>query len=251
MFFALFRITGWVIGAYSLASLIALTGNVSFSSEAQLWMARLAGILDLGFLLKPLEWAIILPALELLRSFGFHVSTLQAHWQPLFVLMWLQSLAFQRGASSNISNAGEVFFEAAWFNLLFCVAAGTMPIDSRAFVILPLLGFLVFLVLRATAQTTWHGSVVGMMSIIYAHVAYQSLRPHNTFWSRDFDGAVVILIWLCGFLGAGSILAGLFGGDGKISKRLRHASLSAGTDVFVVIMGAYGLVMLFAEQSVF
>ena len=82
--------------------LAAATGTVTYTTVFQAWLDQLRDFLDLGSILKPLTQAVILPALDLIRSFGCTIPALQDHWQQVFVLTWLYSAAWARNLSAGV-----------------------------------------------------------------------------------------------------------------------------------------------------
>jgi hypothetical protein len=131
MFSWTLRIAGWIIGIYALLKLAKATGAVTYTQVFQAWLDQLRDILDLGFILKPLTQAVILPALDLIRSFDIPIPPLQDHWQQLFVLTWLLSGSVARNMFGGTS-AGARQFSALVGNLPFAVASGTLPLLSGA-----------------------------------------------------------------------------------------------------------------------
>jgi hypothetical protein len=263
MFSWTLRIAGWIVGIYALLKLASATGTVTYTKVFQAWMNSLRDIVDLGFLLTPLKMAVILPALDFIRSFDIPIPPLQDHWQQVFVLTWLLSAAWTRNLSE--SNSTPVALVAAFFiTLPFCVAAGTMPVDSAAILAWPFAGFLAFLtvlVLLGNESTQRIPILVYNARGKLVTIVHQLKWPLFASFTAAFTAAgyffgtnqdlpqLVLLAGFVGLIGLLLLTAGMF--MRIYLRRAQNPEFGTGLDITATMLGAFGLATVFADPPLF
>ena len=241
MFSWTLRIAGWCVGIYALLKLATVTGAVTYTTVFQAWLDQLRDFLDLGIILKPLTQAVILPALDLIRSFGCTIPPLQDHWQQVFVLTWLLSAAWARNLSVGVSTP-VAWLVAFLCTLPFCVAAGTMPVGSHVVLGWPIAGIFVFFAILFVLRGDWRGALT------LAAVAAAG------YFSGTTGEGTLPLVWLAGFVGGLGLTAlalGLLFGKGTLSQRLQDPGAATGLDITAAMLGAFGLATAFADPPLF
>jgi hypothetical protein len=257
------RIAGWLVGIYALLKLATATGAVTYTQVFQAWMDSLRDIVDLGFLLTPLKVAVILPALDFIRTFDIPIPPLQDHWQQVFLLMWLLSAAWARNLSES-SSTPVALLAAFFITLPFCVAAGTMPLDSAAILAWPFAGFLAFLtvlVLLGNQSTQRIPVLVYNVRGKLVTIIHPLKWPLFASFTAAFTAAGYVfgtnqelpqLVLLSGFIGLIGLLllaAGIFM---RIYLRpAQNPELGTGLDITAVMLGAFGLATVFADPPLF
>jgi hypothetical protein len=239
------RIAGWIVGIYALLKLATAAGDVTYTMVFQAWMDSLRNVVDLGFLLTPLKVAIILPVMEMIRSFGWQIPTLQDHWQQVFVLTWLLSAALARNDSLGIST--PVAIVAAFIaTLAFCVAAGTTPVGSNAVITWPVAGTIAYLTIVALLNRSWLLALLGLaLAAFLAALGY--------FFGTTGEGALslVTLAVVVGLSGLWFVVIGLLATKGRIRQRLQHPLAKTGLDITAVMLFAFSLATVFADPPLF
>jgi hypothetical protein len=239
------RIAGWIVGIYALLKLAKATGAVAFTQVFQAWMDSLRDIVDLGFLLTPLKVAVILPALDLIRSFDIPIPPLQDHWQQVFVLTWLLSAATARNLSFGASI--PVALLAAFVGTLpFCIAAGTMPLGSVAVLYWPAAGSTASLAILLLLKGNWLAGL--LFAAIAAAIAYFFGTTGEG--TRQLFGLVGLAVSI-GVAGLMLLVLGLLVAAGTLSQRLQHPITAIGLDITAAMLGAFGLATVFADPPLF
>ncbi|MFN9780103.1 MAG: hypothetical protein ACK55V_09365 [Alphaproteobacteria bacterium] len=244
------RIAGWIIGIYALLKLATVTGTVTYTKVFQAWLDQLRDYLDLGFILKPLKQAVILPALDFIRSFDIPIPPLQDHWQQVFVLTWLLSAAMARhlssfGVSTSVSTP-VALLTGFLCTLPFCIATGTVPVGSWAVLFWPAAGFIAFgavlALLRGDGRRVLQGTALAA-----------ALAAAGFFFGTTGEGmwALLVLAAIVGYFGLGFLFLGLRDAEGNIWQRLQHPSAAVGLDVTAAMLGAFGLATVFADPPLF
>jgi hypothetical protein len=239
------RIAGWIIGIYALLKLAAATGAVTYTKVFQAWLDQLRDFLDLGFILKPLTQAVILPALDFIRSFGIPIPALQDHWQQVFVLTWLLSAAWARNLSGSVPT--PVALGLAFFcTLPFCVATGTVPAGSFAVAALPVAGLLAFYAIL----TLLHGEGGGAL-LLAASAAAFAASGYFSGTTAEGTGQLVLLAHGVGVAGLYFLVHGLLRAEGDFWQRLQAPGAAFGLDITAAMLGAFGLATAFADPPLF
>jgi hypothetical protein len=83
------RIAGVALGILALLKLATSTGTVIYTNVFQSWLDLLRDVVGIGFLSTLVKPAVILPALDFIRSFDIPIPPLQDHWQQVFVVLWI------------------------------------------------------------------------------------------------------------------------------------------------------------------
>lgn len=239
------RIAGWIIGIYALLKLAAATGTVTYTKVFQAWMDQLRDFLDLGFILKPLTQAVILPTLDFIRSFDIPIPALQDHWQQVFVLTWLLSAAWARNLSGSVPTF--VALVAAFVGTLpFCVAAGTMPVGSLAVAVWPIAGYSAFCAILFVLHRHWWGALKFAASAA-------AIAAAGYFFGTSGEGTdqLVLLAVTVGALGLMGLVLGLRKAEGTLWQRLQDPEAAMGLDITAAMLGAFGLATAFADPPLF
>lgn len=269
MFSWTLRISGWIIGIYAMLKLAAATGTVTYTTVFQAWLDQLRDFLDLGFILKPLTQAVILPALDLIRSFDIPIPPLQDHWQQVFVLTWLLSAAWARNMS-ELASIPVALMTAFFCTLPFCVAAGTMPVGSEWIAFWPAIGVVSFFGVLTLLADSWRPALdakpslrmrgatiafvrllvitVGALSFAAAFAASSYLIPNT----GEGAAALMRLAATVGGLGLGMLVLG------RVTARIgvwlsvqSPAATASGLDITAAMLGAFGLGTAFADPPLF
>jgi hypothetical protein len=252
MFSWTLRIAGWVIGIYAMLKLAAATGTVTYTTVFQAWMDQLRDFLDLGFILKPLTQAVILPALDFIRSFGIPIPALQDHWQQVFVLTWLLSAAWARNLSGSVPT--PVALLAAFVGILpFCVATGALTSDSWGVVGLAVAGSMasgaIIRLFRPNGLSVVRNAfVTAFLGVVAAATVAWYLSLGTT------DGGSPALVWVAVVVvgqGLHALVLGLRGAEGTLWQRLQSPFAATGLDITAAMLGAFGLATAFADPPLF
>lgn len=239
------RIAGWIIGIYALLKLATVTGTVTYTKVFQAWLDQLRDFLDLGFILKPLTQAVILPALDFIRSFGITIPALQDHWQQVFVLTWLLSAAWARNLSYGVPT--PVALLAAFLcTLPFCVATGTMPVGSLAVGLWPMAGLFAFTAILPLLRGNWRAALLS--------AAFAAAFAAAGYFSNTTGEGTGVLVWLAvavGAVGLYFLVWGLRRAEGTLWQRLQHPFAAIGLDITAAMLGAFGLATAFADPPLF
>ncbi len=240
-----FRIAGWIVGIYAMLKLAAATGAVTYTRVFQAWMDQLRDILDLGFILTPLKQAVILPALDFIRSFDIPIPALQDHWQQVFVLTWLFTTAQVRNNSNNVVRTLVLLVLVFLITLPFCVAAGTMSVGSLAVAVWPIAGVATyaaidFVVDREAPDPSPAAFAVGLVALGY-FVGTSGEGP----W------ALVGLAGVVGVFGLLFLVGGMLAAEGTFWQRLQDQVAAVGVDITAAMLGAFGLATVFADPPLF
>ena len=245
MFSWTLRIAGWLVGIYALLKLAKATGTVTYTTAFQDLLEKLSSLLGLDLVLGPLKRELILPTLDLIRSFGCTIPPLQDHWQQVFVLTWLVTAAWARNASEGVPT--PVALGLAFIcTLPFCVAAGTMPVGSAAVVFAPVAGLGAFMAIRAVLRRDWWGALlIAAFAAPFAAAGY--------FIGTTGEGTIA-LVWLAGFVGVVGLwflVDGLRDAEGTLWQRLQDPFAATGLDITAAMLGAFGLATAFADPPLF
>jgi hypothetical protein len=237
------RIAGWIVGIYALLKLAKATGAVTYTQVFQAWMDSLRDIVDLGFLLTPLKMAVILPALDFIRSFDIPIPPLQDHWQQVFVLTWLFMAAIVR--NGDFGQSKPVALLAAFgCTLPFCVATGTMPVNSVTIALWPMLSIVVFFwVLGGFRDAT-----LILTASLGVFLAY--FLDTGVFGAQS-NGPLLFLAICVGAAGIFFLYWALSQGGGTFWQRLQHRGAALGLDITAAMLGAFGLATVFADPPLF
>jgi hypothetical protein len=245
MFSWTLRIAGWIIGIYAMLKLAAATGTVTYTKVFQAWLDQLHDFLGLGFILKPLTQAVILPALDFIRSFDIPIPALQDHWQQVFVLTWLMLAASARNLSGSVPTF--VVLGLAFFcSLPFCVAAGTKPVGSVAVLFLPVGSLVAFVGILSMLRGDWRGalSFASLAAVIAAVGLVSTTRVAA-------DVLVVLLAVVFGGVMFFVFVFRLLFGKGSLSQRFQDPDAATGLDITAALLGAFGLATAFADPPLF
>jgi hypothetical protein len=252
MFSWTLRIAGWIIGIYAMLKLAAATGTVTYTTVFQAWLDQLRDILDLGFILKPLAQAVILPALDFIRSFDIPIPPLQDHWQQVFVLTWLLTGASARNLFGSVPT--PVALGLAFIcTLPFCVATGALTSDSWAVVGLAFASFVtsaaILNLLRPNGLSVSRNAfVTGFLGVYAAAIVAYGLSSGTT------DGGTPVLVWVAVMVVGQGLLAlvlGLRVAEGTLWQRLQSPFAALGLDITAAMLGAFGLATAFADPPLF
>lgn len=245
IFWLLARVAGWLVGIYALLKLAVATGAVTYTQMFQAWMHSLRDIADLGFLLTPLKMAVILPALDFIRSFNIPIPPLQDHWQQVFLLVWLFAAAVARNKFWDVPTPAALL-AAFCCTLPFCVAAGTMPLSSYAVFTWPAAGFVTFQCFGYLLGGQREFALYGFPVVLF-FVAFAFLPGTD----REGMGQLVVLAaFVCG-VGALLLVSGLIASNGTFWQRLEHKFTATGLDITAVMLGAFGLATACADPPLF
>lgn len=91
----LLRIAGIIVGVAALLRLALISFGIEYKEFFQAFLDNIANIVELGFLLDPLE-KLVQAALDWLRGISLPIPELQPHWRPIFTLAWLFLGAYAR-----------------------------------------------------------------------------------------------------------------------------------------------------------
>jgi len=244
MFSWTLRIAGWIIGIYAMLKLAAATGTVTYTKVFQAWLDQLHDFLGLGFILKPLTQAVILPTLDFIRSFDIPIPALQDHWQQVFVLTWLLLAASARNLSGSVPTfvaLGLAFF----CTLLFCVAAGTKPVGSVAVLFVPAASFAAFFAILFVLRGDWRGALTLAASVVLFAAA--GLTSTTRVGIDPVTPAAVVFGGVVFFI----LVFRLLFGKGTLSQRLQDPDAATGLDITAAMLGAFGLATAFADPPLF
>ena len=97
------RVIAYLFAAVALIGLLIRTETVTFQPVFIAFLDQLKGVVDLGIPLDLLQRILIDPVMNAIRDFGWHLPELNAHWQQLFVLAWLQAVAMARNNWSSMT----------------------------------------------------------------------------------------------------------------------------------------------------
>jgi hypothetical protein len=238
------RIAGWLVGIYALLKLAKATGTVTYTTAFQDLLEKLSSLLGLDLVLGPLKRELILPTLDLIRSFGCTIPPLQDHWQQVFVLTWLVTAAWARNASEGVPT--PVALGLAFIcTLPFCVAAGTMPVGSAAVAFWPFAGLSAFLAIQVRWRRDW------WVALLTAAVSGTSVALGFRVSTGEGTIGIVSLAVGVGLLGLGSLVIGLLVAEGTLWQRLQHPRAAMGLDITAAMLGAFGLATAFADPPLF
>jgi len=238
------RIAGWIIGIYAMLKLAAATGTVTYTKVFQAWLDQLRDFLGLGFILKPLTQAVILPSLDFIRSFGIPIPALQDHWQQMFVLTWLLLAASARNLSGSVPTFVALCL-AFFCTLPFCVAAGTKPVGSVAVLFVPAASFAAFFAILFLLRGDRRGALMFAASVVL--VAAAGLTSTTRVGTDPVTPAAVVFGGVMFFV----LVFRLLVGKGTLSQRLQDPDAAAGLDITAAMLGAFGLAMAFADPPLF
>jgi len=244
MFSWTLRIAGWIIGIYAMLKLAAASGTVTYTQVFEAWLDQLRDILGLGFILKPLTQAVILPTLDFIRSFDIPIPALQDHWQQVLVLTWLLLAASARNLSGSVPTfvaLGLAFF----FALPFCVAAGTTPVGSVAVLFVPAVSFAAFFAMLFLLRGDLRGALTLAASV--AVVAVTGLTSTTRVGNDAVTPAAVVFGVVMLFV----LVFRLLVTQGTLSQRLQDPDAATGLDITAAMLGAFGLATAFADPPLF
>jgi hypothetical protein len=239
------RIAGWIVGIYAMLKLAASTGAITYTQVFQAWMDQLRDILELGFILKPLTQAVILPALDFIRSLDIHIPDLQDHWQQVFVLTWLLATAQVRNNSNNVLRTLLLLLLVFLATLPFCVAAGTMPVGSLAVAVWPIAGIAAYAAIDTVVD--WKAPDILAAAIAVGFVALGYFVGTNS----EGPWALLALAGIVGVLGLGFLAGGMLAAEGTFWQRLKDQTAAIGVDITAAMLGAFGLATTFADPPLF
>ena len=239
------RIAGWFVGIYALLSLAKSAGTLNYNKVFLASMDQLRGIADLGFLLKPLEQTVILPALDFVRSPDIAIPPLQDHWQQFFVLTWLLASATARNYTHSVST--PVALLAAFIvTLPFGVAAGTLPLRSDTIVLLPFAALVAFLALAAVFRRNW---LLALVLAVFA--AFNIALVYFIPTTEGSAGGLLVLAACVGAVGLSYLAIGLVAGKATLVERIQRPIAATGLDIIATMLGAFGLATAFAPPLLF
>ena len=139
------RIVGIPLGVITLLLLAQHALGVQYKDAFQGMLDHLAEAYQ--WILSPLENYVVVPFMDWLRSFGWHIPQLEKHWRYAFTLLWLlfRTVTQFFGQGSNwLSWSGWVLLGGV-AALVGGIATGTVMLSSTALFAWPLA--LVFLVI--------------------------------------------------------------------------------------------------------
>ena len=259
----MFRILGIVTGAISFAILLWKGFDFAFGPFL---LASLQAYEDQAHALFGLFEPFIKTQLDAVRAYVGWDLQLYPHWKHAFLLMWLFFGASAQ-ATWKVGYRGTAIFAFVWGGavaLVMGIMSGTVPLDSEALVLWPILGFTLFglgnaawtAVFERSASSSWlehfwiRGvtayAVVGLLAVIgLLDVGARSLFPElHTLPSPGLALLTALIVVLALFLLAAGVLRRLSGSDGNSRVGLRNFDIEIALSMLAVIGGASGVVLL-------
>lgn len=237
------RICGIILGTAALLRLATVGLGIEYKLYFQQFLEQLKGIIDLGFLVDPIEKFIVHPSLDWLRSLGLTIPPLQEHWRSAFVLLWLLHGSIARNSRGD----GLVYFLFAiiWGGLTALAAGamtGTVQLNSVAMIAWPLAGFVACM----AGHFVWgvlHRDRPWLPLLFAAGAVAVAIGGHvaTKQWPSLFDVPSPGLLVLAGVVGAVGLLFCLMGL--YAASRRRWALDNSFNSIGLDILGVMGLAL--------
>jgi hypothetical protein len=239
--------------------------GVEYKAFFNAFLDRVKDIVDLGFILDPLEKKIVHPALDWIRSFGWHIPMVAPHWRSVFVLLWLFMItaaknlpgplflldnlrdnieSLGRGSQSRIKMPHHLrarnIIVAGACALVGAVATGTVAKDSLEILTWPLASFFLYgVVTEFMTGIVGHSNFRGFFRMgaltLITILAGFLFGPALGLMNLDIESpGLLILVSLVGAMGLIFLVLGLFS-IGSLQERLKDQYMVAGADILAVL----------------
>jgi hypothetical protein len=246
--FPILRVAGILLGGISLVLLSRPAFGIQFAAAFEAILDVLGDSLSRFF--APLEYWVVVPVIEWLRSFNLKIPHPAPYWHHAFVLLWLLHGSMARNWSRG-KGWGNFLFLIIWGGLTALVAGtmtGTVPLNSRAIFAWPLAGFVAFLAGDAARNAVlsrgpwWQPLTFAAAAALFAYQGFDATKPMTAIFG--LDGPSPGLLVLAVFVGVGGLVFLLFGLNDAASGRapIDNPVTSIGLD----IIGSFGVAITIA-----
>jgi hypothetical protein len=184
--FPILRVAGILLGGLSLVLLSRPAFGIQFAAAFEAILDVLSDNLSRFF--APLEYWVVVPVIEWLRSFNLNIPHPAPYWHHAFVLLWLWNGTWARNWSRG-RGWGTFLFVIIWGGLTALVAGaatGTVPLNSWAMFAWP---------------------AAGCMAFMAGDAAWDAARGHSSWWTPLLFAALVALFAYMGFEATKPIIA--------------------------------------------
>lgn len=181
--FTILRVLGILLGGVSLVLLSRPAFGLQFKVVFEGWLDVLGDSLSRFF--APLEYHVVVPVIDWLRSFHLDIPHPAKYWHHAFVLLWLLHSSVARNFTRGLG-WGPLLILMLWAGLTALVAgamSGTMPLDSRAILYWPLAGVMAFgtgfglLGVSLLGAPWWPSLLFAALAALLAYQGLADARP--------------------------------------------------------------------------
>jgi hypothetical protein len=244
--FPILRVAGILLGGISLVLLSRPAFGIQFADAFEAILDVLSDGLSRFF--APLEYWVVVPVIEWLRSFNLNIPHPAPYWHHAFVLLWLLHGSIARNLPRG-QGWGYFLFLIIWGGVTALVAGamtGTVPLNSRAMFIWPGAGGMAFVGglfawYAVRGRSSWWqplGSAAAAAFLAYR--GYAATEPLPSFFGLAVPSpGLLLLAGAVGLMGLTFFLLGLYF---AARGRAHNPFNSMGLD----IVGAFGIAITIA-----